>query len=654
MMTPADFAAAATRAAALLAHDPKAAGREAGALLRVAPADPRARLIMASALRRLGDPDAAHAILAPLARAYPNAARTQYELGLTALAMGQHAAGLRALRRAVQISPDLTEAWQALGDHLFRTGDRAGADLAFAELERHAITNPALRGAADALFAGDLDRAETLLVAHLGKSANDFEALRMLGELRLKRGQLPEAETLLGHCVTLDPTHDGARFSHALVLFKRQSGEAALAQLAPLLAKDPAHAAYRNLHAAALALVGRHDLALVVYEALLAEYPHHPQIWLNYGHALRTVRRRDDAIAAYRQAIAFAPAMGEAYWSLANLKTVALNDDEIAAMTSQLARADVSDDDRLHLHYALGKSFEDAQDFARSFEHYAKGAQIRFAQQPCDVAAEMQTQRIKAVCTPALFRNAGQSGCASDAPIFVLGLPRSGSTLVEQILASHSSVEGTMELPDIAALAEQIGGFPEGLAALTVADGQRLGESYLRRTAVHRTSGRAHFIDKMPNNFRFIGLIARILPRAKIIDVRRHPMAACFSGFKQHFAAGHAWSYDLATVGQYYCEYVELMRHFDTVLPGRIHRVIYEDLVESTEAEVRRMLDYARLPFEPGCLEFHRNDRAVRTVSSEQVRRPIFRDGLNQWHHYQPWLGPLEQALEPVLDDWRR
>jgi tetratricopeptide (TPR) repeat protein len=652
-MTPADFATAATRAAALLAHDPVSAGREAGALLQVAPQDPRARLIMASALRRQGDPDAAYAILATLALAFPNAARTQYELGLTALATGRHEAGVAALRRAVQCNPGLTEAWTALGDHLFRIGDRTAADLAFAELERHAITDPALRRAADARFAGDLDLAERLLVAHLGKAAHDFDALRMLGELRLKRGQLPEAETLLGHCVALDPAHDGVRFSYALVLFRRQSGEAALAQLSPLLAKDLQHAAYRNLHAATLALLGRHDLALVVYEGLLADYPHHPQIWLNYGHALRTVRRRDDAVTAYRQAMALAPALGEVYWSLANLKTVALGSDEIATMLTQLTSADIGDDDRLHMHYALGKSYEDTKNYAQSFTHYAKGAQIRFAQHPCDPAADLQTQRIKAACTPALFASAGQTGCGSDAPIFVLGLPRSGSTLVEQILASHSAVEGTMELPDIAALAEQIAGYPESLAGLTADDCERLGQAYLRQTAVHRTAGRAHFVDKMPDNFRFIGLIARILPRAKIIDVRRHPMAACFSAFKQHFAAGHVWSYDLGTAGQYYCEYVDLMRHFDAVLPGHIHRVIYEDLVENTRAEVCRMLDYCQLPFEPGCLEFHRNDRAVRTVSSEQVRRPIFRDGLDQWQHYRPWLGPLQRALGPVLDNWR-
>lgn len=653
-MPPAQFAAAVARAAGLLATDPQAAQRDANTLLRSAPQDPRARLILASALRRLDDPAGAYAILAPLARAYPNAARTQYELGVVGLAMGHPDAGVAALRRAVRISPDLTEAWQALGDHLFRIGDLAAAETAFAELERHSITDPALRRAADAVFAGDRDGAEAMLVAHLSKVPDAFEALRMLGELRLKRDQLPEAEALFHHCLTLDPTQDGARFSYALVLFKRQSGEAALAQLAPLIAKDPQHSAYRNLYAALLALLGRHEEALAVYEGLLAEFPRHPHIWLNYGHALRTVRRRGDAVTAYRSAIAIAPQLGEAYWSLANLKTVTLTPDEITAMLAQVARGDVGDDDRLHLHYALGKSFEDTRDYAKSFEHYAAGAQIRFAQAPYDtVAAAALTQRIKEACTPALFTGKAQSGCPSDAPIFVLGLPRAGSTLIEQILASHSAVEGTMELSDIAALAEGIDGFPEGLAALTPADCTRLGEAYLARTAVHRTEGRAHFIDKMPNNFRYIGLIQLILPNAKIIDVRRHPMAACFSGFKQLFAAGHGWSYDIATAGEYYRNYVGLMQHFDAVLPGRIHRVIYEDVVENTEAEVLRMLDYCGLPFEPGCLAFHQNDRAVRTVSSEQVRRPIFRDGLHQWQHYQPWLGPVAEALGPVMTDWR-
>ncbi|MDB5493872.1 MAG: hypothetical protein JWP86_1209, partial [Phenylobacterium sp.] len=367
--------------------------------------------------------------------------------------------------------------------------------------------------------------------------------------------------------------------------------------------------------------------------------------------------------AAYKKSLELAPGLGDAYWSLANLKVAALGPADEAAMLAALRRTDLGADDRLHLHYALGKALEDRGEHPAAFEHYAKGAALRRAETPYDAAETTAVlRRAESLFTADFFAERAGAGSPSPAPIFIVGLPRSGSTLVEQILASHSQVEGTMELPDIALIAQELirsgaGGagatYPDLLASLDAGQLANLGEAYLERTRVQRKSGRPFFVDKMPNNFHHIGLIQLILPRARIIDARRHPLGAGFSAFKQHFAHGHAFSYDLTDLGRYYRDYVELMAHFDAVLPGRIHRVIYEDLVEDTEREVLRLLDACGLPFEDGCLRFYENGRAVRTVSSEQVRRPIFRQGLDQWRAYEPWLEPLQAALGPASSGWR-
>ena len=383
---------------------------------------------------------------------------------------------------------------------------------------------------------------------------------------------------------------------------------------------------------------------------------------MSYGHSLKTIGRQADCIAAYRRCLALGPQLGEAWWSLANLKTFRFDETDVAAMEAQLARGDIGEEDRFHLQFALGKALEDAGAFERSFGHYRDGAALRRA--AIDYDADHTTAhaaRSKAVLTRALFDARPDWGSAAPDPIFIVGLPRSGSTLIEQILSSHSAVEGTMELPDIISIARRLGGrqrrdqpsaYPEALEALDAETCLALGEEFLERTRIQRKLGRPFFIDKMPNNFAHVGLIHLILPRAKIIDARRHPLGCCFSAFKQHFARGQTFSYDLTELGRYYADYVDLMTHFDAVLPGAVHRVIYERMVADPEAEVRRLLNYCGLPFEPGCLKFYENDRAVRTASSEQVRQPIFTDGVDQWRAYEPWLGPLKTALGPVLTTW--
>ena len=648
------LAGAIEQASALLAEDPSGAARRAEAILRIAPADPRAALILASARRRLGDAPGARALLEPLAKAYPGAALTAYELGLTLAAMGETEPAIASLRRAVSLKPDLADAWRALGDQLFAHGDAAGAEAAFAQHLRASVSDPALKGAAEHLFHGRLDAAEKSLGAHLSAHPDDVVALHMLAEARLRRGRDGEAEVLLARAVEIDPSFDGARFDYANVLFRRQKGAEAMAQLEPLLRGQPDNAAYRNLMAACQALTGEHERAVAGYRTLLTTFEGQPKIWLNLGHAQRTVGRPVEAAAAYKRAIELAPGLGEAYWSLANLKVASFTPDEEGAMSGQLERNDLPRDDRLHLHFALGKALEDRGQAQDAFAHYAAGARLRREDETYDAEAVTAfSRRSMRLFTKRFFADRAEAGSASDAPIFIVGLPRSGSTLVEQILASHSAVEGTMELPDIGYLTGALKGYPQSLTALDPAALAALGDAYIERTAIHRKLGRPHFIDKMPNNFHHIGFIHLVLPRARIIDVRRHPMGACFSAYKQLFARGQAFSYDLADLGRYYRDYVALMAHFDQVLPGRVHRVLYEDLVEDTEGVVRRLLEHCRLPFEAACLEFHKNDRPVRTVSSEQVRQPIYRQGLDQWRSYGAKLGPLKAALGPALDTWR-
>ncbi len=657
------LASQAQRAAALLVADPVGAQREATRILKAAPTDPRALLILGSAHRRLGRASAAKAVLEPLAKAYPRAANTQYELGATLADLGESHSAIQALSRAVAANPDLADAWRLMGDLLFSEGDIAGADRAYAGHDRATVRDGRLRPIAVALFQGQTDRAEEALRTFLTANPNHAEGLRMLGDLCARQGRHGDAEVLLGHALELDPANARVRFGYAAALFRQQKAAQALAHVERLLEQNPTDPAYRNLMAGCLALIGDNDRVLEIYDNLTVQYPKQPGIWLNFGHALRTVGRRQEAVSAYKTCLALAPAYGEAYWSLANLKVVSFSPEEEAVMGETVMRPDISDDDRLHLHYALGKALEDRRDYTRSFHHYAEGARIRRAQtayNPAETTAF--TERSKALFTREFFaQNAGGGASAGD-PIFIVGLPRAGSTLIEQILASHSQVEGTMELPEMGLLARRLGGvegdrinerYPDVLATLDAAQCRALGETFLAETKIYRKSARLRFIDKMPNNFQHIGLIHLILPNAKIIDARRSPYGSCFSAFKQHFNQGQTFSYDLTDLGLYYRDYVDLMRRLDDALPGRIHRVIYEEIVENTEIEIRRLLDYCDLPFEEGCLRFYENDRAVRTVSSEQVRRPIFRDGLDQWRRYDAFLDPLKSALGETLHSWR-
>jgi tetratricopeptide (TPR) repeat protein len=563
-------------------------------------------------------------------------------------------------REILRVAPANADAFRLLGQALRARGDDSGAEQAELDAIGASIHDDELIEAAEALIANRLPEAERILRPRLKAKPLDVAAIRMMAELAARLGRHKDAENLLRRALELAPAFAAARANLATVLYRQNRPAEAVAELDKVIEGgadgNPAHL---NLKAAALGRIGGYSEAVELYEEVLARFPQQPKVWMSLGHVLKTVGRQQDSIAAYRRAIELAPELGEAWWSLANLKTVKLGEEDIARMSEALQGRRLSQEDVFHLHFALGKALEDSGRWEPSFAHYAEGNRLRremIDYDPEEISGHVR--RSQALFTPDFF--AARAGHGSDAPdpIFILGMPRAGSTLIEQILASHPQVEGTMELPDIPALAKRLGAkkhrgeagvYPECLADLSASDCAALGEEYLERTRVQRKSERPFFIDKMPNNWAHIGLIHLILPNAKIIDARRHPLGCCFSNFKQHFARGQGFTYAQEEVGRYYSDYVQLLRHFDEALPGRVHRVFYEDMVAEPGREVRRLLDHLGLPFDPACLRFYENERAVRTASSEQVRRPINREGLDQWRPYEPWLGPLKAALGDVL-----
>lgn len=517
-------------------------------------------------------------------------------------------------------------------------------------LARAGRYHPRLIQAAMAMNENDLPVAEPLLRQHLKEDPLDVFAIRLFAELAGRIGRYKDAENLLRRAVELAPAFTPARANLALVLYRLNRPGEAIEELNRVVEEEPDNPGHTNLQAAALGRIGEFDEAIALYDRLLTQTPGQPRVWMSYGHMLKTVGRLEDGIAAYRKAIDLMPTLGEAWWSLANLKTVKFSDADIAAMRAALEQGGVAREDRFHLDFALGKALEDRGEAEASFAHYAAGNALRRTELDYDAdETSRMVDRLIEIATPEFFAERAGQGCDAPDPIFVLGMPRAGSTLVEQILSSHSQVEGTSELPDIPALTRQVRKYPLGLTDLSAPDLARLGEEFLRRSRIQRKTERPFFIDKLPNNWLHAVYIMMILPQAKLVDARRHPLGCCFSNFKQHFARGQAFSYSLTDMGRYYADYVRLMAHLDRVQPGRVHRVIYENMVDQTEQEVRALLEYCGLPFEPACLEFHRTERAIRTPSSEQVRRPIFREGTEAHLPFDPWLGPLKEALGDVL-----
>lgn len=512
--------------------------------------------------------------------------------------------------------------------------------------------DPRLLAAGAAMAGNDLPRAEPLLRALLKDDPFNVRAIRLFAELAGRIGRYTDAENLLRRALEIAPDFTAARANLALVLYRTNRADEALAELARVNSEEPNHPGHANLQAAAYGRLGAFEEALALYEQVLRDIPEQPRVWMSYGHMLKTVGRQADGISAYRQALALQDTLGEAWWSLANLKTVRFSDADLAAMRALLSRDDLAAEDRWHIDFALAKALEERGDAQAAFTHYAAANALRARRIPYDAdETEARVNRTITTATASLLASA-TGGLPAPDPIFVLGMPRAGSTLVEQILASHSQVEGTSELAEIAILARTVPHYPEGLADLSAKQLHDLGADYLRRVSVQRHTDRPFFVDKMPNNWVHVPFIRMILPHAKIIDARRHPMACGFSNFKQHFARGQGFSYDLADMGRYYRDYVRLMAHMDDVAPAMVHRVIHEALIADTEAQVRALLRFCGLDFEPACLAFHETRRAVRTASSEQVRQPINASGTGAWKAFADKLDPLRNALGPVLDTY--
>jgi len=638
------------------------------ALLVTVPENRDVLYLRALAQRMLGDIPAALATLAGLERIHPRFSRLYQERGQCHVALKQAPQAIDAFARAVHINAALPVSWNML-EGLFRmTGQLDNAVDAAAHVATLKKLPPEVVTATALFSDGELAEAESIIRDFLLRQGHHVEAMRLLARIGIERDVLDDAQLLLEAVLDLTPDYHAARFDYAQVLIKRHMYPSAHGEAEKLLAADPSNRNYRTLHALTCVGLGLHERAIELYRELLTGAAQPADLHLSIAHSLKTLGRREEAIAEYRAAAAARPGYGDVYWSLANLKTYRFTDEELEQMTTAEPAASLVD--RYHLCFALGKALEDRQQYASSFEYYARGNALkRAASHYRPEVLELNTRLQIEVCTPGLFARNKGSGASSADPIFIVGLPRSGSTLIEQILASHSAVEGTHELADIPRIVVDLKGrdadldnprYPAVLAGMSAEDFRALGEKYLTDTRIYRSGGRSplasgkqRFIDKMPNNFRHIGLLHLMLPNAKIIDARREPMACCFGNLKQLFAQGQEFTYSIEDIARYYRTYLELMRHWDSVLPGRVLRIHHEDVVDDLPGAVRRLLDYCELEFEPACVEFHKTQRSVRTASSEQVRQPIYREGLDQWRHYEPWLQPLREALGDALTRYR-
>jgi tetratricopeptide (TPR) repeat protein len=622
--------------------------------------------LQAMNLRLLKQFDEALGVLERLQQLHPRYSRLYEERGHCYAALCNAPKAIDAFRQAVNLNAALPASWQMLHTLYLKTGDEENAARIADRLDTLRNLPPEIIEAASLFADGELVHAERVLRIYLSQHGEHIEAMRLLGRICTARGLRDDAELLLEAVVQRAPGYRAARADYARALLDQHRYVRSREEFQQLLELDPANRAYLRQYGEACIRLGDYEPGISLYRRLLGDAQQGRESaelhsWIAFS--LRAQGHQTEAIQGYRAAIAAWPESGEAWWSLANFKTYHFSLDDIARMRSAEAAPGTSLVDRYHLCFALGKALEDQTDFADSWVYYERGnalkhAEVRYPQR----LAESHVRLSKQVCTREFFETRKGWGVADSDPIFILGLTRSGSTLIEQILASHSEVEGTQELADIQRIVRALRGrdsdlenprYPKVLAELGPQDFRSFGEGFMADTRIYRRTRRPYFIDKLPDNFRDIGLIRLMLPNAKIIDARREPMACCFGNLKQLFSGGQEFSYSIADMAHYYRNYLELMRHWNEALPGRILTVHHEDMVEDLEGNVRRILDFCGLRFEPACLEFHKTERNVRTASSEQVRRPISREGVDQWRNYEPWLGSLKDGLGNALTTYR-
>jgi len=620
------------------------------------PGEPNLLSLLGVALNRQGRGEEAEPLLRRALAEEPDYAKGHEELGRSLLQLGRSGEAIESLQKALALDPKLQGAQLTLVHALSESGRALEAEAAMRQFLHADPARKLIAEAAEHQRAGRLDQAEATYREILRRDPRNIEALRLLALIAMQTEHYGQAEQLLARVVEIAPDFLAAWIDLSRAQLERLEIPAARTSIARAMDLNPRSPTVLVHAANVQARAGRHDEAIETFQRAIATNPESNAALVGLGNALKTVGRQAEAIDAYRRATVLRPELSEAWWSLSNLKTFRFEEAEIAAMERQLESPALNDEARAQFSFALGKAFEDRGNYARAFEHYDRGNHARRKRESYDpVQTEVINERIRNVFDAGLLaRNAGR-GDPDPAPIFIVGLPRSGSTLIEQILASHSQVDATHELPEVGRLIQQINreqtgkvAYPEAVRDFDADAWAKLGREYLNATRRYR-HGAPHFMDKNPNNFASIGLISLALPNARIINARRHPLDTCLSCYKQLFARGQPFTYDLVEIAEYYLEYDRMMAHWHAVLPGRVLDVLYEDVVADLEGQVRRMLEFCGLPWEDACLRFHETERAIRTASSEQVRRPIYDSSIGIWRHYERELAPLIDVLAPLL-----
>ena len=645
------------------AGDPAAAERVCRDAVARNPKDVNMLGLLGAVLVKMRRLEEAEQVLRRTVRLAPTFAKPHEDLGFALLELERHDEAVEVLQKAVRLDPKLEFARFNLGKALALTGKGEEADAAFEASFALSPERKLLVQAARLHKEGKLEEAEKLYRQALKNNPDNVDAMRMLAMLAATLKHFDDAERLLRRAVAIAPDFLAAVIDLGRVLKEQDRFEEAIGCFKKAIGINPNNPQTHFLLAGACAPAALNHEAVKEYQKTLELSPRHPGALLGLGNALKTIGRLDEAVRAYHDCIDVKPNNGETYWSLANLKTYRFSDEQLAEMEKRVEEDNASGDkSEVNFLFALGKAYDDRQDYERAWHYYERGNdKQRMLVQYDPVHTETINDGIIEVFDQALLEEKSGSGHPDPAPIFVLGLPRSGSTLVEQVLASHSQVEGTSELPYLGRVATSLNrnrpdgvNYPKAVRELEAENFAALGEDYVRYAQLHRTEGKPFFVDKMPNNFPTIGFLHLILPNARIIDARRHPLDACVGNYRQHYARGQTFAYDLTDIGEYYLQYQRMMDHWEEVLPGRILTVQYEEVVTDFDNQVRRILDYCNLPWEEDCIRFYETERPVRTASSEQVRQPIYTGALNFWRNYEAHLDELVEILEPVRDRYRK